>query len=192
LFRETVCYCSAIAAGRSALRDLVVSCHAESRADAFVSRGTRDDPTHWPLVKAIQATTAAPSFFGPVKFEGKSYVDGAVCANNPTALAIVEAAALWPGRPIEVIVSFGVGGNPGDEAAPAANPAPRLSERGLLLRPAALAHACIWLAARHARSSEDPPPQGLPTSRYPELIVCSWPQTRRTTSPPGWSTGWAS
>jgi len=84
-------------------------------ADAFVSRGTRDDPTHWPLVKAIQATTAAPSFFGPVKFEGKSYVDGAVCANNPTALAIVEAAALWPGRPIEVIVSLGVGGNP-DEA----------------------------------------------------------------------------
>ena len=63
----------------------------------------------------MQATTAAPSFFAAVKFEGKTYVDGAVCANNPTALAVVEASALWPGRPIEVIVSLGCGGDPDGE-----------------------------------------------------------------------------
>ena len=40
---------------------------------------------------AIKATTAAPTFFKPVLFEDNIYCDGALVANNPTAIALQEA-----------------------------------------------------------------------------------------------------
>ena len=40
---------------------------------------------------AIRATTAAPTFFKPVQWEDGLYSDGALVANNPTAIAIQEA-----------------------------------------------------------------------------------------------------
>lgn len=40
---------------------------------------------------AVRATTAAPTFFTPVQFEGGLYCDGALVANNPTAIALQEA-----------------------------------------------------------------------------------------------------
>jgi predicted patatin/cPLA2 family phospholipase len=40
---------------------------------------------------AIRATTAAPTFFTPVQWENGLYCDGALVANNPTAIALQEA-----------------------------------------------------------------------------------------------------
>lgn len=43
---------------------------------------------------AVRATTAAPTFFTPVPWEGGLYCDGALVANNPTAIAIEEAKVI--------------------------------------------------------------------------------------------------
>lgn len=40
---------------------------------------------------AVRATTAAPTFFTPVPWNGGLYCDGALVANNPTAIALQEA-----------------------------------------------------------------------------------------------------
>jgi hypothetical protein len=55
------------------------------------------------------ATTAAPTFFTPVQWEGGLYCDGALVANNPTAIALQEAKAIYPGIPVELVVSIGTG-----------------------------------------------------------------------------------
>ena len=60
-------------------------------------------------VTAVRATTAAPTFFTPVQWEGGLYCDGALVANNPTAIALQEAKVLYPGVPIEMVVSIGTG-----------------------------------------------------------------------------------
>ncbi|CAM9615407.1 unnamed protein product [Choristocarpus tenellus] len=59
--------------------------------------------------EAIRATTAAPTFFAPVMINGALYSDGALLANNPAALAFHEAKHLFPGIPIEAMVSLGTG-----------------------------------------------------------------------------------
>lgn len=58
---------------------------------------------------AIRATTAAPTFFTPVQFEGGLYCDGALVANNPTAIALQEAKILYPTIPVELVLSIGTG-----------------------------------------------------------------------------------
>lgn len=60
-------------------------------------------------VTAVRATTAAPTFFTPVQWEGNLYCDGALVANNPTAIALQEAKVLYPGIPVELVVSIGTG-----------------------------------------------------------------------------------
>lgn len=60
-------------------------------------------------MSAIRATTAAPTFFTPVQWEGGLFADGALVANNPTAIALQEAKVLFPGVPVELVVSIGTG-----------------------------------------------------------------------------------
>jgi calcium-independent phospholipase A2-gamma len=60
-------------------------------------------------ITAVRATTAAPTFFTPVPWEGDLFADGALVANNPTGIAIQEAKRLYPGVPIECVVSIGTG-----------------------------------------------------------------------------------
>ncbi|KAL8274081.1 hypothetical protein Esti_001923 [Eimeria stiedai] len=63
---------------------------------------------------ALRATTAAPGFFIGKKIGADFFVDGALLANNPAAVAIAEAKALYPGVPIEVVVSVGTGQCPSE------------------------------------------------------------------------------
>lgn len=80
--------------------------------------------------EAARATTAAPTYYQPVAVGGQRMVrerarrvyvvrvsepfsliqaDGAIIANNPTLIAICEAQLLWPGVPIDVVLSLGTG-----------------------------------------------------------------------------------
>lgn len=59
--------------------------------------------------EAVRATTAAPTYHSPAQIGSQKFVDGAVCANNPVCVALSEAALLWPGVPVELVVSLGTG-----------------------------------------------------------------------------------
>jgi len=58
---------------------------------------------------ALRATTAAPSFFKPLLSFNELYVDGGIVASNPSAIAVHEAKTLFPGVPLELLVSVGTG-----------------------------------------------------------------------------------
>lgn len=59
--------------------------------------------------QAIEATSAAPSIFPRARLGALALADGGLVANNPTLVALREAAALWPGRRVGVVVSLGTG-----------------------------------------------------------------------------------
>ena len=61
------------------------------------------------LWQAVEATSAAPFMFPRARIGRKVLVDGGMVANDPTLIAIEEAAALWPDRPIGLVVSLGTG-----------------------------------------------------------------------------------
>lgn len=48
--------------------------------------------------EAARATSAAPSFFGPIKIEGRKFGDGALNANNPVRQVWWEAKDLFRDR----------------------------------------------------------------------------------------------
>lgn len=58
---------------------------------------------------ALRATTAAPTFFKPLLSFDELYVDGGIVASNPSAIAVHEAKTLFPGVPLELLVSVGTG-----------------------------------------------------------------------------------
>ncbi len=59
--------------------------------------------------ECMRATSAAPSYFEPLKYGESLLCDGALLVNNPAALALKEAKKLYPGVPIEALVSVGTG-----------------------------------------------------------------------------------
>eukprot|EP00026_Physarum_polycephalum_P011594 Phypoly_transcript_11829.p1 GENE.Phypoly_transcript_11829~~Phypoly_transcript_11829.p1 ORF type:complete len:339 (+),score=26.28 Phypoly_transcript_11829:123-1139(+) len=61
--------------------------------------------------QAARATASMPGYFEPFVYgpDRLQFVDGSVVESNPTEIALFEAAKLWPGRPIDVIVSVGCG-----------------------------------------------------------------------------------
>lgn len=63
--------------------------------------------------EAARATSAAATFFDPVKIGRQEYVDGATGANNPVEVVLEEAASIWPSidmrSGIECLVSIGTG-----------------------------------------------------------------------------------
>ncbi|PFH38655.1 hypothetical protein BESB_009970 [Besnoitia besnoiti] len=75
------------------------------------SRGSRHAGSCRILVKdALRATTAAPGFFSGICWESQAFSDGALLANNPTAIALAEARGLYgEDVPIELVVSIGTG-----------------------------------------------------------------------------------
>jgi len=65
----------------------------------------------WPLHRQLLASCAAPTYFPSIvdPISDVQYVDGGIVANNPSMIAIQEARAIWPGRPVGCMVSLGTG-----------------------------------------------------------------------------------
>jgi predicted acylesterase/phospholipase RssA len=61
------------------------------------------------LKDALAAVTAAPTYYPSFNLGGRTIVDGAVHSNNPVMYAIAEAATVFPGRGIDMLVSVGTG-----------------------------------------------------------------------------------
>lgn len=63
--------------------------------------------------QAARATSAAPTFFKPMKIDnpppGVVYVDGGISHNNPSLLAQDEARRIWPASKSCCLVSIGTG-----------------------------------------------------------------------------------
>ncbi|PHJ22822.1 patatin family protein [Cystoisospora suis] len=75
------------------------------------TKGSRHAGSFRVAVKdALRATTAAPGYFAGIRLDDRPYSDGALLANNPTAVAIAEARALYgDDMPIDLVVSIGTG-----------------------------------------------------------------------------------
>lgn len=67
--------------------------------------GTEDVP----LWVALRSSSAAPTFFSEMRVNGEVHADGAIVANNPSAVALHEAHSMYPDVPIELLVSCGNG-----------------------------------------------------------------------------------
>lgn len=65
------------------------------------------------ILNSCMATSAAPIYYEPHKFEGQDYVDGGLVANNPTNIALKESKTLYNfqsySNKIDVVVSLGTG-----------------------------------------------------------------------------------
>lgn len=68
-----------------------------------------DGTTEAQLWEGLRASSAAPTFFSEIRINGELYADGAIVANNPTAVALHESRCMFPGVPIELLVSLGNG-----------------------------------------------------------------------------------
>ena len=105
---------------RDAVTSVVVTAYAIELRTPFFFRSARAviDPAYdWSMVQAARATSAAPTYFSPVKLAAdasdprSSYalIDGGVFANNPSMVAYAEARAVAPAEQDLTIVSLGTG-----------------------------------------------------------------------------------
>ncbi len=86
---------------------LLTSYDLESRTPKFF-KSWRDEDKDVPMWQAARATSAAPTYFEPLRFGKMALVDGGVFANDPAMCAYAEAARIAPGdRPY--LVSLGTG-----------------------------------------------------------------------------------
>lgn len=97
---------------------------ATSQPIVFSSRDAQQDHSlDLPLWIAARATSATPTYFPPCEFQwagrARRFIDGGVWANNPSAVALSEAAALTSARQLTassvLLVSLGTGMAPGGE-----------------------------------------------------------------------------
>ena len=96
---------------------LVTSYDIERRTPFFFrrSRAREREGWDWQMSQAARATSAAPTYFEPVKLQDAdsseyyALVDGGVFANNPAMCAYAEARTLWPDEEDYLVVSLGTG-----------------------------------------------------------------------------------
>ncbi|MFN7931773.1 MAG: patatin-like phospholipase family protein [Bryobacteraceae bacterium] len=102
---------------KSALTNVLVTSYEIERRFPFLFRSNvaRQTPTYdFPMKLVARATSAAPTFFEPVKINADgptgyyALVDGGLYANNPALCALVEARTLFGDEPL-LVVSLGTG-----------------------------------------------------------------------------------
>ncbi len=102
---------------KSALTNVLVTSYEIERRFPFFFRSNVAAQTasyDFPMKVVARATSAAPTFFEPVKIEAEgptgyyALVDGGLYANNPALCAVVEARALFGDEPL-LVVSLGTG-----------------------------------------------------------------------------------
>ncbi len=90
---------------------LVTAYDIEDRHPVFF-KSWKSESKEIKLKHAARATSAAPTYFEPVRVESgdhtRTLVDGGVCVNNPGMCAYVAAKRLWPDEEI-LLVSLGTG-----------------------------------------------------------------------------------
>jgi uncharacterized protein len=84
---------------------LVVTYDVESRKSAVLKSNTSRNIK---ALEAVDASSAAPSYFPTVKVGNRYLIDGGVVANNPSMCAYAEAKKLWPDEEIKLL-SVGTG-----------------------------------------------------------------------------------
>lgn len=68
---------------------------------------------HEPMLKVALATSAAPTYFRPLRDAGYTFVDGGVWANNPVMIALTEALTSFSVTRDQIrVFSLGCGDNP--------------------------------------------------------------------------------
>jgi patatin-like phospholipase/acyl hydrolase len=96
---------------RDSLAEVMVTAYDTVGRKPFFFRSSRarqDDAQDWPVRDAAHATSAAPSYFEPVKLGDFSLIDGGVFAANPAMCAVAEV--LRVSEPHEMlVVSLGTG-----------------------------------------------------------------------------------
>jgi len=82
----------------------------------FHSENAKKDPNDdFYMRDVVLSTTAAPTFFEPAKVKNISktdtfyFIDGAVYANNPALIALIEAKIMYPKETDFLVVSLGSG-----------------------------------------------------------------------------------
>ncbi len=109
--------------GEARLKDaltnvLVTAFEIELRAPWFFrsSKAKTEDEYDFPMKKVARATSAAPTYFEPLRLDGEgkdkgkhwALVDGGVYANNPAMCALVDARTLY-GADDVLVLSLGTG-----------------------------------------------------------------------------------
>jgi patatin-like phospholipase/acyl hydrolase len=105
---------------KDALTDVLVTSYEIEQRFAFLFKSwkaRRDDSKDFLMRKVARATSAAPTYFEPLKLDAKppadyyTLVDGGVYANNPAMCAYVEARAVANTLPDTdvLVVSLGTG-----------------------------------------------------------------------------------
>jgi uncharacterized protein len=81
---------------------LLTAYDLQARAAVVVRSGDAGDLS---MVDAAHATSAAPTYFEPVRVGDRTLVDGGICAVNPAMTAFAEVA----GETLDVLASLGTG-----------------------------------------------------------------------------------
>ena len=81
--------------------------HFFKKRHAIAPKSEQDNPYLW---EACRATSAAPTYFKPYRFDNvNSFIDGGVFANNPSMCAYAEAKHMWGDEEPIYLLSLGTG-----------------------------------------------------------------------------------
>ncbi|CAD7704713.1 unnamed protein product [Ostreobium quekettii] len=129
--------------------------------------------------EGIRASSAAPYYLVDFQIGDSRFQDGAVIANNPTAIAIQQARLLWPDAPIDCVVSLGVGSVPRAQREKSSS---TLLENGSIL----IESACSVERVNEALLASLPMVPGLKYFRFnPVDVRCDMPLD--STDPEAWT-----
>jgi len=102
---------------KSSKMPLILTAYDVENRIPVILKSTDKDKTK--ALDAVDATSAAPTFFPTVQVNNQWLIDGGVIVNNPTMTAYAEAKKLWPDDEIRVF-SVGTGKRtrriPGEES----------------------------------------------------------------------------